>query len=164
MAEVTRKHSGCQESSLDHGVFKVEGKEAGVTYSQQSNGCLMLEQEATDNTELLEKGIMEFGCLHYRRRCRIRAPCCGEVFDCHHCHNEAMNHINIEQKKRHDIPRHKVNKVICSLCDTEQEVRQVCINCGVCMGKYFCEICKLFDDDTSKRQYHCDGCGICRYF
>lgn len=27
-------------------------------------------------------------CSHYKRRCRIRAPCCGEVFDCRHCHNE----------------------------------------------------------------------------
>jgi hypothetical protein len=28
-------------------------------------------------------------CQHYRRRCRIRAPCCNEIFDCRHCHNEA---------------------------------------------------------------------------
>jgi len=27
-------------------------------------------------------------CSHYRRRCRIRAPCCDEVFDCRHCHND----------------------------------------------------------------------------
>jgi RING finger and CHY zinc finger domain-containing protein 1 len=73
----------------------------------------------------------------------------------------------------------------------------VCTNCGVCMGRYFCDICKLFDDDVrtlqlyfsssksnidlfelykkssytfcfiffqiSKQQYHCNGCGICRY-
>lgn len=114
--------------------------------------------------------------------------------------------------KRHELPRHEVqqvnlpcpfalspacyfciqlslcfrfsgcHQVICSLCDTEQEVcvltfatnlwhakhiafiwlyhhaafccqvRQVCINCGVCMGKYFCGSCKLFDDDVSKRK------------
>jgi len=30
-----------------------------------------------------------FRCVHYRRKCEIRAPCCGEVFDCRHCHNEA---------------------------------------------------------------------------
>ncbi|THU58589.1 hypothetical protein C4D60_Mb03t15960 [Musa balbisiana] len=41
-------------------------------------------------------------------------------------------------------------------------VQQICINCGVCMGKYFCGTCKLFDDDVSKQQYHCSGCGICR--
>lgn len=32
-------------------------------------------------------------CKHYRRRCRIRAPCCNEIFDCRHCHNEAKVHI-----------------------------------------------------------------------
>ncbi|KAI8568877.1 hypothetical protein RHMOL_Rhmol02G0234600 [Rhododendron molle] len=144
----------------------------------------------TTSTELLDRGCMQYGygpcvvpsnrlilvpcanlvilcasldrCPHYRRRCRIRAPCCNEIFDCRHCHNEAKNGINVDQKHRHDIPRHLVQQVICSLCGTEQEVRQICISCGVCMGRYFCEICKLFDDDISKKQYHCDGCGICR--
>lgn len=30
-----------------------------------------------------------YRCKHYRRRCRIRAPCCNEVYSCRHCHNEA---------------------------------------------------------------------------
>jgi RING finger/CHY zinc finger protein 1 len=38
----------------------------------------------------------------------------------------------------------------------------VCENCGVCMGDYYCEKCKFFDDETGKQQYHCDSCGICR--
>ncbi|CAL9231569.1 unnamed protein product [Arabidopsis halleri] len=112
--------------------------------------------------KVLGRGLMEHGCPHYRRRCCIRAPCCNEIFGCHHCHNEAKNNINVDQKQRHDIPRHQVEQVICLLCGTEQEVGQICIHCGVCMGKYFCKVCKLYDDDTSKKQYHCDGCGICR--
>jgi hypothetical protein len=28
------------------------------------------------------------------------------------------------------------------------KVAQVCTNCGVRMGEYFCEICKFFDDDV----------------
>jgi hypothetical protein len=28
-------------------------------------------------------------CEHYRRRCKIVAPCCKDVFPCRHCHNEA---------------------------------------------------------------------------
>ncbi|XP_039793536.1 uncharacterized protein LOC120659451 [Panicum virgatum] len=32
---------------------------------------------------------MEHGCEHYRRRCKIVAPCCKQVFPCRHCHNEA---------------------------------------------------------------------------
>ncbi|KAH8505713.1 hypothetical protein H0E87_012794 [Populus deltoides] len=90
----------------------------------------------------VDLGYGNFGCTHYRRRCKIRAPCCDEIFDCRHCHNES--------------------KVICSLCDTEQEVQQQCFHCGVCMGKYFCSKCKYFDDDISKQQYHCNECGICR--
>lgn len=29
-------------------------------------------------------------CVHYKRRCKIRAPCCNQIFYCRHCHNEAM--------------------------------------------------------------------------
>jgi hypothetical protein len=39
-------------------------------------------------------------------------------------------------------------QVICSLCSHEQDVQQVCENCGVCMGEYFCSICKFFDDEV----------------
>ncbi|KAI8573563.1 hypothetical protein RHMOL_Rhmol01G0287200 [Rhododendron molle] len=108
----------------------------------------------------LESG--NFGCIHYRRKCKIRAPCCDEIFDCRHCHNEAKNTLDIDPVRRHDIPRHQIKMVICSQCGTEQDVQQNCISCGVCMGKYFCPKCKFFDDDVSKNQYHCDGCGICR--
>lgn len=33
--------------------------------------------------------VFELRCSHYKRRCKIRAPCCNEIFDCRHCHNEA---------------------------------------------------------------------------
>ncbi|KAK8990581.1 hypothetical protein V6N11_009273 [Hibiscus sabdariffa] len=117
---------------------------------------------ANQNDCLMEIGLGSYGCSHYRRRCKIRAPCCNEIFSCRHCHNEAKNSIESNPLHRHDIPRHEVEKVICSLCDTEQDVQQYCINCGVCMGKYFCAKCKFFDDDVFKSQYHCDECGICR--
>ena len=35
-----------------------------------------------------DRGREQHGCKHYRRRCRMVAPCCGEVFWCRHCHNE----------------------------------------------------------------------------
>ncbi|CAL4933765.1 unnamed protein product [Urochloa decumbens] len=105
----------------------------------------------------------QHGCEHYGRGCRIVAPCCGEVFGCRHCHNDAKNSLDVvDPRDRHEIPRHEIKKVICTLCSKEQDVQQNCSNCGACMGKYFCEICNFFDDDTSKGQYHCYGCGICR--
>ena len=79
-------------------------------------------------------------CSHYRRRCKIRAPCCNEIFDCRHCHNEAkvcfffffffsiklcktmdwwsfllmvfmQNSLDVDPRLRHDIPRHDIEKV-----------------------------------------------------
>ncbi|KAJ3681106.1 hypothetical protein LUZ60_015595 [Juncus effusus] len=102
-------------------------------------------------------GKMQHGCEHYKRRCKIRAPCCGEIFGCRHCHNEAT-----AETDRHQLPRHDVQKVICLVCDTEQPVAKICSNCGVNMGEYFCNVCKFYDDDTRKEQFHCDDCGICR--
>ncbi|XP_022749570.1 probable E3 ubiquitin-protein ligase RZFP34 isoform X2 [Durio zibethinus] len=142
MEEVEIKHSGSKELELfcqqQNEGCKINDEESEGSYSQQSCGDTMPKQESNEAevTELLEKGFVEYGCSHYRRRCRIKAPCCGEIFDCRHCHNESKNNINVDQKLRHDLPRHQVSQVICSLCGTEQE--------------------------TSKRQYHCDGCGICR--
>ena len=43
---------------------------------------------AAELAEARERGRGEYGCAHYRRRCRLVAPCCGEVFTCRHCHNE----------------------------------------------------------------------------
>ncbi|KAJ7516659.1 hypothetical protein O6H91_22G066600 [Diphasiastrum complanatum] len=115
-----------------------------------------------ERSSKFEKGRLDYGCTHYRRRCRLRAPCCNEIFSCRHCHNAAKDLNESDLKKRHDLPRHRVEKVICSLCNTEQDVQQVCQNCGTCMGAYFCHKCKFFDDDTSRQKYHCDSCGICR--
>lgn len=39
--------------------------------------------------------VVELRCSHYRRRCKIRAPCCNEIFDCRHCHNEAKVYIHV---------------------------------------------------------------------
>nr|XP_024387274.1 E3 ubiquitin-protein ligase RZFP34-like [Physcomitrium patens]PNR46315.1 hypothetical protein PHYPA_013434 [Physcomitrium patens] len=133
--------------------------------------CLDSDVEDDDDDDFTEDlvqawklsiGANRYGCTHYKRRCKIRAPCCNEVFDCRHCHNEAKSVNETDDKKRHEIDRHLVEKVICSLCDHEQNVQQVCEKCGVCMGEFFCSKCNFFDDDTSKDQYHCDKCGICR--
>ncbi|XP_073386438.1 E3 ubiquitin-protein ligase MIEL1 isoform X3 [Physcomitrium patens] len=137
-----------------------EGEEKVLAQDVELKEDILKEEMPVEDG--LSIGKMEHGCKHYRRRCRIRAPCCNEVFDCRHCHNEAKNFYEVDESRRHDIPRHRVEKVICSLCNHEQDVKQVCENCGVCMGAYFCDKCKFFDDETKKEQYHCDKCGICR--
>ncbi|KAF5190749.1 Ring finger and chy zinc finger domain-containing protein [Thalictrum thalictroides] len=116
---------------------------------------------SVSDSERQDIGKLEYGCEHYKRRCKIRAPCCNKVFTCRHCHNAAMSMLD-NPKEQHEIVRTEVNQVICSVCDTEQQVTQKCINCGVNMGEYFCGVCNFYDDDISKGQFHCNGCGICR--
>ncbi|KNA24018.1 hypothetical protein SOVF_019950 [Spinacia oleracea] len=106
-------------------------------------------------------GKLQFGCDHYKRRCRIRAPCCNRVFTCRHCHNEAVNSLS-NVKEHHELVRRDIKQVICAVCDTEQPVAKVCSSCGVNMGEYFCEVCRFYDDQIEKEQFHCIECGICR--
>ncbi|KAG6383793.1 hypothetical protein SASPL_119496 [Salvia splendens] len=117
---------------------------------EEESAVALLDDLNEDGAIQLDFSSAKYGCKHYKRRCKIRAPCCDE------------NDLEINPINRHDIPRHEVKKVICSICDTEQNVQQNCTNCGVCMGNYFCDKCKFFDDDVAKKQYHCDDCGICR--
>ncbi len=48
------------------------------------------------------------------------------------------------------------------LCETRQPTAAKCASCGVSFGLYTCLQCNFFDDDLSKKQFHCDKCGICR--
>ncbi|KAK7396848.1 hypothetical protein VNO78_18009 [Psophocarpus tetragonolobus] len=149
---------------------------------------------ATENRE--EFGKLQFGCEHYKRRCKIRAPCCNQIFPCRHCHNNtvvfsslllypyAIHNSSSNAADHHELVRRDVKQVICSVCDTEQEVAKKCSNCGVNMGEYYCEICKFYDDDVEQikdsfivmnvifavlifrvggrdKFFHCKKCGSC---
>ncbi|KAL9851500.1 RING finger and CHY zinc finger domain-containing protein 1 [Geothlypis trichas] len=93
----------------------------------------------------------EQGCEHYRRGCRLRAPCCGKLYPCRLCHDGA---------EEHQLDRFRVSEVQCSRCRLLQKAQQRCEGCGSLFGEYYCDICHLFDRD--KKQYHCQECGICR--
>ncbi|XP_019248274.1 PREDICTED: E3 ubiquitin-protein ligase MIEL1-like [Nicotiana attenuata] len=120
------------------------------------------QDDHNDNNSSREDfGKMLYGCEHYRRRCKLRAPCCNEIFTCRHCHNDAKSALS-NPKERHELVRHDVKQVVCAVCDTEQQVAGICSKCGIKFGEYYCEICRFYDDDTTKGQFHCDDCGICR--
>uniref|UniRef100_A0A0D9VPI0 CHY-type domain-containing protein n=1 Tax=Leersia perrieri TaxID=77586 RepID=A0A0D9VPI0_9ORYZ len=55
--------------------------------------------------------IEQYGCEHYRRKCKIRAPCCGEIFDCRHCHNQVKDSLEVSISDRHEVPRHEIKLV-----------------------------------------------------
>ena len=60
-----------------------------------------------------------------------------------------------------------VVSLLCNDCGGRGAVRfhvlgHKCGACGAAFGAYACLRCCFFEDDTRKRQFHCDQCGICR--
>lgn len=110
------------------------------------------------------------GCSHYSRKCQIRAPCCppDTFFPCRFCHDEQCDHT---------IDRHAISDMLCMLCcmypqqsmrrperdlARSQPVSDNCVDCGESMARYWCGVCKFFDDEPGRDIFHCDACGICR--
>ncbi|KAH3694231.1 hypothetical protein DPMN_081671 [Dreissena polymorpha] len=83
------------------------------------------------------------------------APCCKKFYKCRVCHDENETH-----DETYVIDRKAVELIKCSMCDLVQNVRNICESCNVVFGKYFCEKCRLYDDED-KGQFHCDECGLC---
>jgi RING finger and CHY zinc finger domain-containing protein 1 len=97
-------------------------------------------------------------CKHYNRNCKLLANCCNKVFECRICHDEYYEN----RKDYHILNRHKIEEIVCNICNTKQSISKKCIKCNIIFGLYFCSICNLYDNDISKKQYHCDKCMICR--
>ncbi|MBA0726698.1 hypothetical protein Golax_002508 [Gossypium laxum] len=87
----------------------------------------------------LEK--QEFGCEHYKRNCKLRAACCGKLYTCRFCHDKVSDH---------SMDRKATTDMMCMSCLKIQPVGPVCTtpSCGeLSMAKYYCNICKFFDDE-----------------
>ncbi|KAK7330413.1 hypothetical protein VNO77_24607 [Canavalia gladiata] len=93
------------------------------------------------------------GCKHYKRNCKLFAPCCNQLHTCIHCHNEESDH---------SIDRKSITKMMCMKCLMIQPISATCstVSCNLSMAKYYCRICKLFDDE--REIYHCPYCNLCR--
>ncbi|XP_010533417.1 PREDICTED: uncharacterized protein LOC104809216 isoform X2 [Tarenaya hassleriana] len=95
-----------------------------------------------------------FGCKHYKRNCKLLTPCCNQLFTCIRCHDEVADH---------SVDRKQISKMLCMKCLVIQPIGPNCSNpsCNyLSMGKYYCKICKLFDDE--REIYHCPYCNLCR--
>ncbi|KAI8048181.1 zinc-ribbon-domain-containing protein [Syncephalis plumigaleata] len=96
-----------------------------------------------------------YGCKHYQRGVKLKANCCGRWFPCRFCHDDVCDH---------NIVRRDTKFMMCMRCKLVQPAAQDCANsdCGVRVARYYCDTCKLWDDNPSRSIYHCDKCGICR--
>ena len=66
------------------------------------------------------------GCPHYRRACKMRAPCCQRLFTCRLCHDQAMDHT---------VDREEVKEMLCMRCGTLQPMHRW-VGVGGCIGRF----------------------------
>lgn len=90
-------------------------------------------------------------CKHYENKCRIYAECCNKEYFCSKCHDE--DNIN-----NHIINLNTISHIVCKLCDTPQIMSNECENCGLIFSTYYCEKCKIFDNNN---MFHCNKCDVC---
>lgn len=119
----------------------------------QNGGSLAEDREPTFRVD--QNGVERLGCRHYMRACKLRAACCNKLYTCRFCHDEA--------EETHSMDRYVTKEILCMRCDTLQPVSSTCVNetCGQSFGRYFCEVCKFFDDRDCNI-YHCPSCNVCR--
>ncbi|WPH01012.1 zf-CHY-domain-containing protein [Acrodontium crateriforme] len=108
------------------------------------------EDDDFDNAPIL-------GCRHYKRNVKVQCFDCHGWFPCRHCHDQAR-----DLPFDHTLNRKRTQNMLCMLCHTPQPAAEICTNCGEYAAWYYCDKCKLWDNDSNKRIYHCDDCGICR--
>ena len=93
------------------------------------------------------------GCQHYKRNVKLQCSTCERWYTCRFCHDEAEDH---------SLNRRATKNMLCMLCGHAQAAAEECQRCGEPSARYYCDVCKLWDDDPQKSIYHCDDCGICR--
>ncbi|KAK6517285.1 hypothetical protein TWF281_003945 [Arthrobotrys megalospora] len=98
-----------------------------------------------------EEGIL--GCAHYRRNVKLQCSTCDKWYPCRFCHDD---------KEDHALIRKDTKNMLCMFCGTAQPAAQTCRQCVRYAALYYCDKCKLWDDDPTRTIYHCNDCGICR--
>ena len=100
-----------------------------------------------------EEGETHLGCKHYRRNVKLQCSTCNRWYTCRFCHDELEDHSLI---------RRETKNMLCMLCGCAQPASEECRDCGERGAWYYCDVCKLWDDDPARSIYHCNDCGICR--
>ena len=110
-----------------------------------------------DDDENMDLELPNLGCMHYKRNVKVQCFDCHRWFPCRHCHDSAH-----DLPFPHNLRRKMTRNMLCMLCQTPQPAAEKCIKCEEYAAYYYCPKCKLWDNDSNKRIYHCDDCSICR--
>ncbi|KAK4370855.1 hypothetical protein RND71_010330 [Anisodus tanguticus] len=95
-----------------------------------------------------------FGCKHYKRNCKLLAPCCNELFPCIRCHDEITDHC-LDRCKWYGLGLHI--PLSCNLCRLGKGLGIGyfhCMTCNACMSK-------ALSVHTCREKFLEDNCLIC---
>ena len=143
---------------------------------QDSSNFLSVEDFKQGNIDRFAIEASKQTCYHYERKCTLKCEVCNIFYPCRLCHDwqnrkniQAMNtdqSTDESQKKDQWLPHQfntkNVKKVKCNKCAFIQKPSQACVKCKTKFGEYYCAFCCLYDDDTTKEQFHCMQCGVCK--
>ncbi|KAI1269897.1 hypothetical protein F5Y18DRAFT_371910 [Xylariaceae sp. FL1019] len=128
--------------------FEVSEKDLEPTYVPKQ----VLTNPPLDTTEH-DEDSRSLGCEHYRRNVKLQCSICNRWYTCRFCHDKVESHILIPKETKN---------MLCMFCGTAQKAGQTCVNCEAFAARYYCDICKLWQNNPDKPTYHCEECGICR--
>ena len=109
------------------------------------------DQEASSTD--IEEATKSLGCAHYKRNIKLQCSACYRWYTCRFCHDAVEDHM---------LNRRETKNMLCMLCGCAQPAGEECALCSERGAWYYCDVCKLWDDDPQKSIYHCNDCGICR--
>ena len=101
----------------------------------------------------VEELMTALGCEHYKRNIKLQCSACNKWYTCRFCHDAVEDHM---------LNRRETKNMLCMLCGCAQAASGECALCSKRGAWYYCDVCKLWDDDPEKSIYHCNDCGICR--
>lgn len=133
-------------SDVDADPYKLRPGDTSPTYRS-------IEHRDDEDDEEDHEEELVLGCQHYKRNVKVQCYDCKHWYTCRHCHDEIEDH---------PLNRKATQNMLCMACGTPQKAADTCIECGVEAACYYCDICKLWDNNARKKIYHCPDCGICR--
>ncbi|KAF1940773.1 hypothetical protein EJ02DRAFT_405804 [Clathrospora elynae] len=110
-------------------------------------------EHGEDEEDEVAEGEFALGCQHYKRNVKVQCYECRRWYTCRHCHDAVEDH---------NLNRTRTQNMLCMACGTPQKAADHCHSCETEAACYYCDICKLWDNNSKKKIYHCPDCGICR--
>lgn len=141
-------------AEVDSNPFQLRPQDLQPTYYQwpeQSPEDHINESRSSDSDD----SVKALGCAHYKRNIKLQCSACSRWYTCRFCHDAVEDHM---------LNRRETKHMLCMLCGCAQPAAEECALCSRRGAWYYCDVCKLWDDDPNpnKNIYHCDDCGICR--